>query len=108
MASEFEKTIMEAAQRSVVKMFNEGNLVMPDYANRVKIPPEFVSQVYALIDWQAVLESLRPKINEFVATKITHAMTEELGNDVKRILSHEPTRLRLRMVVASELDQLKS
>lgn len=106
--SEFEKAVIDAAQQSIVKMFNDGNLVMPDYANRVKLPADLVQKVYTLIDYEAVLELLRPKINELVATKITHALTEELTNDTKKLLSHEPTRLRLRMVVANELDKIKS
>jgi len=105
--SNFETAVLNAAKSSVVKLFEQG-LLMPDYANRVKIPPALVEQVYQLIDWNSVLEILRPKINELVAVKITHAMSEELTGDVKRVLSHEPTRLRLRNLVACELDKIRS
>jgi hypothetical protein len=43
-----------------------------------------------------------------VATRITRAMTEEITSDIKSVLSHQPTRERLRGVVAAELLSIKS
>lgn len=103
MKGEFEDAILSAAKQSIVKMFTDGNFVMPDYANRVKIPADLVSQVYGLIDFDEVLKILRPRINELVADRIAAAMSQELTTDVKRILSHEPTRLALRCAVMGEL-----
>ena len=103
-----EQEILRAARHSIVKLFGDGSLVAPDYANRVKVPADLAKRVYDLIDYNEVLAQLKPKINEMVANRILGSLTEELGNDVKQTLCHGPTRLRLRMVVAQELDAIKS
>lgn len=101
----FEKEILRAAKHSIVKMFNEGNFVMPDYANRLKVPTDLVNRVYGLIDYDLVIAALRPRINDMVADRIAAALSQELTNDVKKVLSHEPTRLRLRLAVMNELEK---
>jgi hypothetical protein len=105
--SDFENDVLDAAKRSVVKLFESGVMMAPDFHNRVQIPSDLAQKVYGLVDYEAVLDALRPKINDIVATKITHALTEELTNDVKKLLSHEPTRTRLRYVLAAELDKIR-
>jgi hypothetical protein len=101
----FEQEILRAARHSIVKMFNEGSFVMPDYANRMKVPTDLVTRVYGLIDYDTVIQILRPKINEMIADRIAAAMSQELTGDVKKVLSHEPTRLRLRLAVMNELEK---
>jgi hypothetical protein len=103
----FAQAIMNAARRSIVKMFNEGSFIMPDYANRLKVPSDLVNRVYGLIDYETVIEILRPKINEMVADRIAAALSQELTGDVKKVLSHEPTRMRLRFAVLSALEEKK-
>jgi uncharacterized membrane protein YheB (UPF0754 family) len=103
-----EQLIVEAAGRSILKLFNDGSLIAPDYANRVKIPADLVQRIYAQIDYDKVVKIMGAQINEMVASRITRAMTEELTSDIKHVLSHEPTRLRLRGVVAAELLSIKS
>jgi hypothetical protein len=100
----FEQEIVAAARRSIVKMFSDGNLVMPDYENRLKVPANLVQRVYALIDYDEVMACLRPKINELVADRIAAALSQELTGDVKKVLAHEPTRLRLRLAVMNVLE----
>lgn len=102
---QFEKDLVQAARNSILKLFSgDSSLVMPDYANRIKLPAGLVQKIYDLIDYGEVMTLLRPKINELVADRIAAALSQELTNDVKRILSHEPTRLRLRLAVMQALE----
>jgi len=100
----FEEAIVAAAKHSIVKLFSDGNMIAPDYANRIKVPPELTQKVYDLVDYEAVLAILRPKVIEMVADRIASALSQELTTDVKKVLSHEPTRMRLRAVVLREID----
>lgn len=102
-----EQEILRAARRSIVKLFADGSFVMPDYSNRLQVPANLVQRVYGLIDYDAVIEALRPKINELVADRIAAALSQELTGDVKKVLSHEPTRLRLRLAVMNELEKAR-
>lgn len=100
----FEQELIAAARRSLVKLFTDGSMVTPDYANRLKVPADLVQRVYSLIDYDEVMKHLRPKINELVADRIAAALSQELTNDVKKVLSHEPTRLRLRLAVMNVIE----
>jgi len=101
--SAFEQKLLASAQQQILKMFSDGSLVMPDYANRIKIPADLVQKIYSLIDYDAVLELLRPKINELVAKKILHVLTEELSADVKKTMSTGPIRDKLKATLTVEL-----
>jgi len=103
---DFETEVLNAAKNSIVKMFADGSLIGPDYANRIKVPADLTQRVYDLIDYEAVLAILRPKVIEMVADRIAAALSQELTTDVKKVLAHEPTRMRLRAVVLRELDAL--
>jgi len=101
--STFEQKLLASAQQQILKMFSDGSLVMPDYANRIKIPADLVQKIYSLIDYDQVLELLRPKINELVAKKILHVLTEELSADVKKTMSTGPIRDKLKATLTVEL-----
>ena len=103
-----EQVLVEVATGAVVKLFREGQLVAPDYTNRIKLPADLVQRIYAQIDYDKVVEIMGGQINEMVATRITRAMTEEITSDIKSVLSHQPTRERLRGVVAAELLSIKA
>lgn len=99
----FEQEISLAARRSIVKAINSGEWLKPDYQQRVSWPAALAQKAYASIDYDEVMRHLKPKINEMVADRIAAALSQELTNDVKRVLSHEPTRLRLRLAVMNAL-----
>lgn len=107
MVSEFEKDVLDAAKRSIVKVFTEGGFVLPDYANRYKIPADLVQRVYALVDYDKVIAALEPRINDLVADRIAAALAQELTNDIKTILSDRNTRERLRGAVRGVLEQAR-
>lgn len=106
----FSEDILQALQHGIVKSIEQqatSLVTLPPYNQRPTLPADVVQKVYALINVDQVLDSLRAEINERVATMICQNMLEELKTDVKKVLSHEPTRLRLRMIVAGEIDKIK-
>jgi hypothetical protein len=98
-----EETLVDLARQAIVKMFKEGTFILPDYAARIKIPQALVDRVYGLIDYDEVLDLLRPKINGIVADRIAAHISQELGHDVKRTLGNEEMRNRLRLAVTQAL-----
>jgi hypothetical protein len=97
--------ILDAAKRSLVDAFNKGTFIMPDYANRMRIPADLVQQVYSLIDYKEVLDLLRPKINQMVADRIAATIAQSLTTDVKGVLGNEEMRKKLRTVVAATITE---
>jgi tyrosine-protein phosphatase YwqE len=102
-----EQTLIELATQSVIALFKNGDVIMPDYHNRIKIPSDLVQRIYSQINQDEVVRIMGTQINEMVATKITNAMVTEITSDVKHVLSHAPTRERLRLVVATEIEKIK-
>ena len=51
--SPFEEALSQAAQRSILKVVMEGSWIQPDYANRFKIPPDLMQDIYSLVDREA-------------------------------------------------------
>lgn len=92
----FEQQLTEAVQQSVLKMVRNGDLVLPEYSARAKIPPAKVQELYDAVDWGRVREKVLAEIESAVADKILNAMATEMATDVKQILSNKELREEVR------------
>jgi hypothetical protein len=102
-----EKRLLEAALHAVIKALKNDGILVPNYSRRMEIPQDIIERIYNQIDYNKVVAIMGAQINEMVATKITATMTTEITSDVKSVLSHGPTRERLRTVVAAEIEKIK-
>lgn len=105
---DFEREMVVRARQSIMKAFASESFVMPDYANRVKIPAELVQRVYSLVDRDEVIRLLAPKINELIANRIAARIATELAGDVKRVLADKAIRDQLRETVRQVIEGKKS
>lgn len=100
--------LVTAFEDALVKMIREGQLLQPDYKNRIMVDAEFVKQVYAQIDYKRVLSLLGPMLEQRAADLILGAMATEITTDVKQLLSHKERREMLRSVIRENLDKIMS
>ena len=94
--SDFDKQLQEAVQQSVLKMVRNGDLVLPEYAARAKIPPAKVQELYDAVDWGRVRALVLAEIESAVADKILNAMAAEMATDIKQVLSNKELREEVR------------
>lgn len=92
----FDEQLQEAVQQSVLKMARDGSLVVPEYANRAKVPAAKVQELYDAVDWNRVRELVLAEIERAVADKILNAMATEMATDIKQILSNKELREEVR------------
>lgn len=104
--STFEKKIKELAEKSILKMISDGNWVATDYSNRVKIPADFMSDVWAMVDVEKVKKQMAKRLEEELANRVVNNMAAELATDVKQILSVPERRESLRAVARENLDRI--
>ena len=102
----FEQDLMRTIQQRIVAMagaVNSGLIRGPDYDAQIKIPRGVMDAIYASIKWDDVLALIKPQIAQIVADRIVVAMTTELTGDVKKVMSSQETRTKLRGLVMEGL-----
>jgi hypothetical protein len=102
----FEKQVKDAAEQAVLKIIREGGWVMPDYANRYRIPADFMTDCWNLVDKEKIKAELVKRLELELAERIVNKMAEEISTDIKQILSNKERREEIRAVVRENIDRL--
>lgn len=104
--SDFEQALKHAAEKSVLKIISEGGWIAPDYANRFRIPPELLQDIWKLVDVEAIKRKMAARLEDELADRVIHAMAAEIATDVKQILSVKERREALRAVAREHMDHI--
>jgi|LakMenEpi03Aug12_release.lakeMendotaPanAssembly.Ray.scaffolds.fasta_scaffold2231074_1 hypothetical protein len=99
----FEEQIMQEIKNNILRTVGKEVIVKVDYQQRQAIPKEFIEQVWASVDWSAVLEQIKPEIQNRICNAIIGNMETEIKTDVKSILSVDGVRQKLRMQVYPQI-----
>ena len=102
----FETRLKEAAESSIIKIITDGGWIAPDYANRFKVPPEFIKQAWELVDADGIKKQLAAIIERELAERIVSLMAAELSSDIKKVLSDTERREAIRALVRNNLESL--
>jgi hypothetical protein len=102
----FEQQLTEAVQQSVLKMVRDGNLVVPDYAARAKVPPAKVQELYDSIDWNRVRAVVMDRIEERCADSVLNNMATEMATDIKQVLSNKELREEVRSFIRAGIKRV--
>jgi hypothetical protein len=101
--SPFEEALKQAAERSILKIVTDGNWIQPDYANRFKVPAELLSDIYAMVDREALKAAIAKRLEEELADRIVNSLASEISTDIKQILSVKERREAIREVARQHL-----
>jgi len=101
--SDIETSLRNAAERSIMKIIADGSWINPDYNNRVKLPADFMADVWKLVDREKVKKFLAEKIEEQLADRIVNAIAAELATDIKQILSVTERREAIRALAREHM-----
>lgn len=104
--SDFENALAQAAQKSVLKIISDGNWIQSDYANRFKLPPEMLAQVWAMVDIEGLKRKMADRIESELADRIVNHMAAELATDIKQLLSVTERREAIRSVAREHLNHI--
>jgi len=103
---DFEEAVKTAAEKSVLKLIADGGWIQPNYADRLKIPAEWIERAWGLVDTAKVQAQLADRIEKELADRIMNHLAAEMATDVKKILSHPERREALRAVARNHVDAI--
>lgn len=101
--SKFEEALKEAAEKSLLKIVMDGGWIQPDYANRFKVPAELLTEIYAMVDRDALKAQIAKRLEAELADRIVNALAAEIATDIKQILSVKERREAIREVARKHL-----
>lgn len=106
--TDFEQAIKTAAEKSVLRIISDGGWIAPDYANRYKIPADFLADVWKLVDSDKLKIELARRLEIELADRIVNHMAAEIASDVKQILSVKERRETLRNIARENMENIMS
>ena len=104
--SDLEQAIKTAAEKSILKMVQDGAWYATDYSNRIKLPSDFMAQVWALVDTKKVQAAMAARLESELADRIVNALAAEMATDIKQILSVTERREALRQVARNHVERI--
>lgn len=99
----FEEQLIEMLKYNIINQIKKGEFIRIDYSTRPTIPQELIQQLWAGIDWVDVIEQVRPQLQLRICNAIIGNMETEIKTDVKKVLTVEGVRERLRTEVYPKL-----
>jgi len=101
-----ELQIKQAAERAVLAFIGSSDWLMPDYANRIKVPAELISSAWAMVDVDVIKKRIAARIEAELADRVMNHLAAEMATDIKQILSVQERREALRSVARAHIDQI--
>ena len=106
MENTFESAVKHAAEKAVLKIISEGAWVQPDYANRFKLPADFMASVWKLVDQDKIRSEMARRLEAELADRMVNHMATELATDIKQILSVTERREALRSLAREHMERI--
>jgi len=104
--NKFELAVKDAAEKSVLKIISEGQWVQPDYANRFKMPPEMLTDIWKMIDTEKLKQKMADRLENELVDRIVNHLAAEIATDVKQILSVKEIREALRGIAREHMESI--
>jgi len=101
----FEEQILHAMQQKLLSEIKETDFTKLNCWQREELPKGFMEKLWASIDWDEVLEEVKPAIQKRICNSIIGAMETNVKTDVKKLMAVDGVRQKLRMNVYPKLMQ---
>jgi len=101
-----EERLKQVAENSIIKVIESGGWIQPDYSQRIQIPRELMTEVWAMVDRDAVKAKLKSRIEQELADRIVNHMAAELATDIKQILSVTERREAIRAIAREHMESI--
>lgn len=102
--TEFEAQVKAAAEKAVLHHVSSGKWLLTNYESRLKIPAEWMSEIWRLVDPDKVRAQIAARIESELAERMVNHMAAELATDIKQILSVKERREALRALARENMD----
>lgn len=99
----FEDEILKQIKYKILDGIKSNDLIKIDYQDKKPIPKDFILKAWEQVDWNKVMESLKPEMEKRICNAIIGNMETEIKTDVKNIMSIDGVRQKLRVTVYPEI-----
>ena len=99
----FEERLVQEIQNSVLSSIKNQDLIMPSYESRRKLPQHYLDDLWASIDWDNVIKTVKPEMEKRICNAIVGNMESEIKTDIKKLMSIEGVREKLRIEIYPKL-----
>ena len=100
---DFEKELLKTMRQKILKDVSQIQIFAIDYHQRQSFPQEILDKLWSSINWNEVIEQVRPTIQTRICNTIIGSMETELKTDIKRLLAIEGVRQKLRVEIYPKL-----
>ena len=104
--SDFEKDLMNSVKCSMTNQINKTDFIQIPYDQRVRLPADFMSRVWALVDQESVINKLSERLENELVDRLVNSVATEMATDIKQILSVKERREAVRALVRDNIDTL--
>jgi len=104
MMTDFEKAVKTAAEQAVLKFIHDGGWLMPNYESRLKIPADWITSCWNLVDSEKIKKAVAVRIESELADRMVNHIATELATDIKQILGVKERREMLRELARKNMD----
>lgn len=102
--TDFEAQVKAAAEKAVLHHVSSGQWLLPNYESRLKVPAEWMAEMWRLVDADRVRKQVVERIEAELAERMVNHMAAELATDIKQILSVKERREALRALAREHMD----
>jgi hypothetical protein len=104
--SDFEAQVKAAAEKAVLHHVSGGQWLLPNYESRLKVPAEWMAEMWRLVDSDKVRRQVAARIEDELAERMVNHIAAELATDIKQILSVKERREALRALAREHMDSV--
>ena len=101
--SAFEKEIQDKIRLKILNEIGKHDYTKIDYYDKKQIPKEVIEKIWQSVNWDEVIEEIRPHIQKRISNSIIGAMETELKTDIKKLLAVEGVREKIKLRVYPEI-----
>lgn len=99
----FEEAIQHEVKKAIIANIQKHEFVSNNWSSRRELPKTFIDKIWVNVDWDSVLEKVKPQIETQICNAVIGNIQTEIKTDVKNILSIDGVRQKLRVHVYPEL-----
>lgn len=91
--------LIKAIEQSIINQAKKTDFIKEEYSDRKPLPKDFINKAWARVDWTEVLEKVTKNLEIRICNSIVANMETEIKSDIKKLLSVDGVRQKLRLEV---------
>ena len=99
----FEEQLLDLIKLKIVREINTTDILKVSYAEKFSVPDLFIEKAWKSLNWDKIISLAKEKMETRICNAIIGGMETEIKTDVKKLMSVDGVRQKLRMNVYPEL-----